>query len=217
MNIIPIYRCILHDSQGCKSHELSLETIQFLVSKLAATDWTREMRFITLSYDRGPTSADTSWVPDFVGYLNLFGHPRGVFIEALIPRTAGSQDAPVPHCPMRPGERKTMSRIWVGLRYRRVPIECLLDPQLVPSIVRYYLEHPGQLYPEITWQNEEAIDWKFQLSPEDDWFDPAEPETRPASQSSVSKDEVLRRLQASYLQVGLASNFIEHTFGSSDD
>lgn len=173
---------------------LHASVISQIRTELNHTDWPRTTRFLSIY-------RQVSRFSPLLGYVALYGHPLGIFIERVMPDTQ-SEDHYVAYSPITSQPSEQMVRIWVGMHYRRVPLNCLVPPEQAIKIVESFLWQALQQPPSVSWQPESGS-WQFRISPEDDIFDPLEPLTRRATQSPVPSQELYERLEANYTAVGL--------------
>lgn len=201
------YKIELSRPQGPLYMDAGKAATQSFLEELRPVDLSEEPRFIkltkTIQLPKEPHTKFTQF-ESYVSYINLFGHTKGAFVEVRYTRPGGigSPVAPIGYCPTREGPRSEMARIWVGQHYRRVPLEFLVTKEEALEVVRHFMDTKGELWPVLHWSQEETLDWQLRLSPEDDYFHPDEPSTRPASQQSLALEQVMEILRPSYLRLG---------------
>lgn len=100
--------------------------------------------------------------------------------------------------PIKQGPRLTMTRIWLGDRYVRVPTDWLLTPEETLAVATHFWETQGDLWSGLTWTEQQALDWRFHLHPEDDIWNKGEPFQGPASQTVLTAEEVFQKLGLSW-------------------
>ncbi|MGN6544084.1 MAG: hypothetical protein ACTHK7_03480 [Aureliella sp.] len=201
------YKYELSRPQGPLQMEGGEAAVKRFIEELRPVDLASEPRFVILTHRvRLPEEQQTQFrrSETYVSYINLFGHSSGVFVEVRYTRPGGigSPVAPIGYCPTREGPRSEMARIWVGQHYRRVPLEFLVTKEEALEVVRHFMDTKGELWPGLHWSQEETLDWQLRLSPEDDYYHPDEPATRPASQQSLALEQVIETLRPSYLRLG---------------
>ena len=184
---------------GTEVEPLNDSVISQIRTELNHTDWSRTTRFLSIY-------RQVSRFSPLLGYVALYGHPLGIFIERVIPHTQ-SEDHYVAFSPIASQPSEQMVRIWVGMHYRRVPLGCLIPPEPAIKIVESFLNQPLQQPPSAWWQSESAS-WQFRISPEDDIYDPLEPLTRASSQTAVPSEALYEQLKANYTAVGLPTKAI---------
>ena len=173
---------------------LNESTIAQIWAQLSSTDWSCATRFVSIYRQESKFSP-------LLGYVALHGHPLGIFVEHILPHSQ-SEDHFVAFTPGTSQPSEQMVRIWVGMHYRRVPLNTLVTPNQAIEIVEHFLSQPLQKSPSISWQCGSAS-WQSRISPEDDIYDPLEPLTRLASQTAIPSEELYERLKANYTAVGL--------------
>jgi hypothetical protein len=202
------YKFELSRPEGPLRMEASDAATNDFLETLRAADLAKEPRFVQLTMTvRLPKEQQTKsrQFDSYISYINLFGHPRGVFVEVRYTRPGGigSPVAPIGYCPTLDGPRSQMVRIWVGQHYRRLPLEFLVTKEQALEVVRHFMDTQGELWPGLRWTAEDALDWQLRVSPEDDFYRPDEPATRSASQRSLPLEEVIAALRPSYAGLGL--------------
>ena len=169
-----------------------------VVSELSIDDLKGGAQFVSLHQHSNRKVSDvyTERRCECIAYVNLFGHANGVFVETryVYPDGVEKPFREIGYCPLKDGPWEQMSRIWVGQHYRRIPLQFFVTPEEAVAIVEYFCNTKGERWPGVNWIEEETMNWKLRVSPEDDFYDEREPQTRPVSQTSPTLDVIRERL-----------------------